>query len=79
MATAADVRYICDVDGNSYDKHVGFDLILMKKRTRSIELMLTGGKTGRVRGARRERETGGKRDQHVSADQITRINIWSAS
>ena len=41
--------------------------------------MLTGGKTGRVRGARRERETGGKRDQHVSADQITRINIWSAS
>ena len=41
--------------------------------------MLTGGKTGRVRGARRERETGGKRDQHVSADQITRINIWSAA
>ena len=60
-------------------KHVGFDLILMQKKTRSIELMLTGGKTGRVRDARRERETGGKRDQHVSADQITRINIWSAS
>ena len=61
------------------DNNVGFDLILMQKKTRSIEMMLTGGKTGRVRGARRERETGGKRDQHVSADQITRINIWSAA
>ena len=79
MATAADVRCVCDVDVKEIHKHVGFDLILMKKRTRSIELMLTGGKTGRVGGARRERETGGKRDQHVSADQITRINIWSAS
>ena len=81
VATAADVRCVCDVDVKEIhdDKHVGFDLILMKKRTRSIELMLTGGKTGRVGGARRERETGGKRDQHVSADQITRINIWSAA
>ena len=32
VATAADVRCVCDVDGNSYDKHVGFDLILMNRK-----------------------------------------------
>ena len=83
VATAADVRCVCDADvmlkNTINDVGVDANDCIEKKKTRSIELMITGGKTGRVGGARRERETGGKRDQHVSADQITRINIWSAS
>ena len=32
VATAADVRCVCDVDVKEIHKHVGFDLILMNRK-----------------------------------------------